>query len=143
MRRLTRNAGESEKSIERYLVRMVASAGGKCLKYYNAMERGYPDRIVLLRSGESVWVEVKSRGKRPTALQELRMKELWDMGQKVAVVSSRGDVDELLGHFADESAGDFADKSAHTGQIWADRLTNSDDSSDSSDSSDNSDRDAI
>ena len=90
MRRLTRNAEESEKSIESYLRREVEAAGGRCLKYYNAMERGYPDRIVMMKGGILVWVEIKSRGRKPTALQEARMTELRDLWQNVAVVSSRG-----------------------------------------------------
>ena len=114
MRRLTRNAEESEKSIESYLRREVEAAGGRCLKYYNAMERGYPDRIVMMKGGILVWVEIKSRGRKPTVLQEARMTELRDLWQNVAVVSSRREVDELLGHFADESAS--------TGHFGADRL---------------------
>ena len=110
MRKLTRNAEESEKSIEGYLRREVEAAGGRCLKYYNAMERGYPDRIVMMKGGILVWVEIKSKGRKPTALQEARMMELRDLWQNVAVVSSRREVDELMarcrvGLFADESAG--------------------------------------
>lgn len=110
MRKLTRNAEESEKSIESYLRREVEAAGGRCLKYYNAMERGYPDRIVMMKGGILVWVEIKSKGRKPTALQEARMMELRDLWQNVAVVSSRMEVDELIarcrvGLFADESAG--------------------------------------
>ena len=110
MRKLTRNAEESEKSIESYLRREVEAAGGRCLKYYNAMERGYPDRIVMMKGGILVWVEIKSKGRKPTVLQEARMMELRDLWQNVAVVSSRREVDELIarcrvGLFADESAG--------------------------------------
>ena len=103
MRKLTRNAEESEKSIESYLRREVEAAGGRCLKYYNAMERGYPDRIVMMKGGILVWVEIKSKGRKPTVLQEARMMELRDLWQNVAVVSSRREVDELIAHFADES----------------------------------------
>lgn len=117
MRRLTRNAEEREKSIESYLRREVEAAGGRCLKYYNAMERGYPDRIVMLKGGILVWVEIKSRGRRPTALQEARMTELRDLWQNVAVVSSRREVDELIarcrvGILAGRSAAPEQDSSA-------------------------------
>ena len=86
----------SEKEIERYLVREVARLGLPCLKYSNPCMAGYPDRIVVLRDGRVVWVELKSRGRKPTKLQRLRMAELTGMGHAVEVIDSKAEIDNLI-----------------------------------------------
>lgn len=95
MERIIRHADLSEKSIERYLSERVKSVGGLCLKYANPGESGYPDRLVVLPRGVIRWVELKSRGKKPTRLQSLRHAELERRGHIVHVVDSRERVDEL------------------------------------------------
>ena len=87
----------SEKSIERYLFDRVRQAGGVCLKYSNPNMDGYPDRVALLPGGVSVWVELKSRGRKPTKLQMLRIESLRLMGHRVYVIDSREGVDLMLG----------------------------------------------
>ena len=42
------------------------------------------------------WVEIKSRGKKPTKLQNLRHNELARLGHTVRVVSSKEEVDGLI-----------------------------------------------
>lgn len=95
-RRLARNAEVSEKAIEKYLVQLVKEAGGLCLKYTNANETGYPDRLLLFSDGKAGWVEVKSAGKKPTALQSARMCRLWGMGFPVWVCDSREKAAEIV-----------------------------------------------
>lgn len=95
-RKLTRNSSESEKEIERYLVRRVRLTGGLCLKYSNAVTTGFPDRLVLYNGLPEIWVEVKSKGKRPTQLQLLRIYRLRYHGREVHVVDSPKQVDELI-----------------------------------------------
>lgn len=87
----------SEKMIEAYLVKRVKELGGVCLKYSNPGMVGYPDRVVLLPHGVSVWVELKSRGRKPSKTQTLRMEQLRALGCNVTVVDSREGVDNLLG----------------------------------------------
>lgn len=96
--RLARNSETSEKAIERYLVRRTGELGFLCLKYTNPNATGYPDRIVLFPGRQVMWVEVKSKGKRPTAIQMERMKELAKKGHSVWVVDSREEVDRFLWH---------------------------------------------
>ena len=70
--------------------------GGRCLKYSNSGETGYPDRLVLLPPGKVIWVELKSRGKKPTRQQLIRHDELRQLGFDVRVIDSREGVDGLL-----------------------------------------------
>lgn len=93
---IVRHADVSEKAIESYLVRKVKDLGGVCLKYSNPGVVGYPDRVVLLPGGFTVWVELKSKGKQPEKIQQLRIDQLRAMGHNVAVVDSKDQVDTLL-----------------------------------------------
>ncbi len=92
---LTHHAQESEKAIERRLANKVRALGGLCLKFASASATGYPDRLVCLPGGKAVWVELKSKGKRPTRFQELRHQELREKGFEVYVADSAAAVDAL------------------------------------------------
>lgn len=98
MRDLTKNSAESEKAIEIYLVNRVKSLGGLCLKYTNPNASGYPDRLIIVKGLPDIWVELKSRGKQPSALQSRRIFELRDRGRMVYVCDSREKVDEIIGY---------------------------------------------
>lgn len=93
---IVRHAHVSEKATEAYLVRRVKDLGGVCLKYSNPGVVGYPDRVVLLPAGVTIWVEVKSNGKKPNKVQQLRHDQLRAMGHTVAVVESKAEVDLVL-----------------------------------------------
>lgn len=86
----------SEKAIEKYLVEKVKAGNGVCLKYSNPNMDGYPDRIVMLPGGWTAWVELKSKGKKPTCLQSLRHRVLRGVGQRVYVADSREIVDGII-----------------------------------------------
>lgn len=90
------HADESEKAIEAYLVKRCKEKGYKCLKYSSPSEVGYPDRLVLLPEGKVVWVELKSKGKKPRPIQTKRAEELWSMGHQVYCCDSRSSVDDLF-----------------------------------------------
>lgn len=93
---VARHGEVSEKVIERYLCRRVKELGGLCLKYSNPGESGYPDRVVVMPGGEVAWVELKSRGKHPTAIQRARIDELRWQGHRAWVIDSKDMVDEFL-----------------------------------------------
>lgn len=95
-RQYSRNREESEKSIEAYLRERVKGLGGLCLKYENASQTGYPDRVILIRDLQDIWVELKSRGENPTKLQALRISRLRALGRNVYIAASREDVDRLI-----------------------------------------------
>lgn len=86
----------SEKVIERYLVEQARRAGMLCLKYANPAMAGYPDRLLVLPSGRTAWVELKSRGRKPSKLQLLRHGELAGLGHMVSVIDNKADVDNLI-----------------------------------------------
>ena len=86
-----------EAAVEQYLRRRVEAKGGRCVKFDPGNYRGWPDRIVLLPHGITVWVETK----RPTSgrvapAQRLVHEELRRLGQRVEIVWSKDDVDGLL-----------------------------------------------
>lgn len=90
-------AKESEKDTERYLVKVIRERGGMCLKYASGITTGFPDRIcVIPPRGRVFWVELKSEGKRPRALQDLQMERLRKLGSSVYVCDTRAAVDEVL-----------------------------------------------
>ena len=96
---IARHAEVSEKAIERYLADRVKALGGVCLKYSNPGMTGYPDRLCVMPEGKTIWVELKSRGRKPEALQEVRFRQLASLGHPVYVCDSRKKVDEVLRNY--------------------------------------------
>lgn len=95
-RRLSCNAEESEKALESYLCRLVREAGGLALKYASGTATGFPDRLLLFPRGRVIWVEVKSKGCSPTALQSHRMAQLRELGLVVRLCDSRAKAEEIV-----------------------------------------------
>ena len=93
---LTRHADVSEKAIERYLVERCREHGLPCLKYSNPNCVGYPDRLIVLPDGMVLWVELKSKGRKPSKIQLARMDELTDLGHSAVVIDNKAAVDDLL-----------------------------------------------
>lgn len=93
---IVKHAEVSEKMIERYLCDSVKKLGGICLKYTNPGMVGFPDRIVMLPGGWTVWVELKSKDGRLNEVQKIRIRQLRGMGHTVNVCRSKEDVDEVL-----------------------------------------------
>ena len=93
---LTDHAEVSEKSIEKYLIEQAEANGLLCLKYSNPNMVGYPDRLLVLPGGSVVWVELKSKGRKPTKIQQIRIAELIGMGHLVKVIDNKADIDELI-----------------------------------------------
>lgn len=79
---------DSEKYLERELTKSVRAVGGMCIKIHNPYHRGLPDRLVILPDGGTCWVELKSKGKKPTKLQEVAHAELRKRQQIVFVIDS-------------------------------------------------------
>ena len=98
---------ESEKTLEARLVREIEARGGMALKYTSQFHRGIPDRICLLPGGLSIFVELKSTGKKPTKLQQHAMEQLDRMGHPNVVVDSTKKLEEVL-KILDEGIAKFA-----------------------------------
>lgn len=85
----------SEKYLERKLVKAVEQIGGMCIKIHNPYYRGLPDRLVVMPDGGIVWVELKTLGKKPTKLQELAHAELRKREQAVYIIDSEAKLNEF------------------------------------------------
>ena len=100
---------ESEKTLEARLVREIEARGGMALKYTSQFHRGIPDRICLLPGGLSVFVELKSTGKKPTKLQQHALERLDQMGHPNCGIDCTEDLEKLL-QILDEGLAKFAKK---------------------------------
>ena len=92
----------SEKYIEEYLRKSVRRIKGLCIKMSPAGLIGIPDRLVLV-NGKAVFVELKSKGKKPSRIQQYTHQKLKDAGFSVTVIDSVEGVDELIKGLADGS----------------------------------------
>ena len=86
----------SEKYLERQLCAEVKKLGGIAYKFVSPQHRGVPDRMCILPTGIIVFVELKTKGKKPTKLQEICMKELRGLKQKCIVVDSYDSLQEAI-----------------------------------------------
>ena len=85
-----------ESLIEQHLVKEVNRREGLCLKFNSQSMTGIPDRIILMKNGTVAFVEVKQKGKKPRPLQELRMKQLRQLGFKVYTLDEKEKIGEIL-----------------------------------------------
>lgn len=86
----------SEKEIENYLVRKIKNKKGIAYKFTSPGNSGVPDRLCLLPNGKIFFVELKSPGKKPRALQVNQIRKIANLGQRVYVVDSKEMVDGVL-----------------------------------------------
>ena len=87
-----------ETRIEQQLCHAVHEQGGIAIKLASPSYAGLPDRMVLLPGGHIGFVEVKAPGKKPRALQVMRLEYLSRLGFRVFVL----DDPEKLGGMIDE-----------------------------------------
>lgn len=86
--RARENCHSSEKVLEAKLRKEVEARGGKALKLLSQLHRGLPDRLILLPGGWTIFVEIKTTGKKPTELQRHCHGQLRQMDFPVFVVDS-------------------------------------------------------
>lgn len=87
---------ESEKVLERKLVKWVKDAGGKCIKLSSQFNTGLPDRMILLPNARIFFCELKSTGKQPTPAQKIVHKELQFLGFSLYVADNSENLSEML-----------------------------------------------
>ena len=63
---------------------------------------GAPDRILIMPEGRIVFVEVKTKGGKLSAIQKVVHATLRDHGCEVRVVWTKEEVDNLLGDLSSE-----------------------------------------
>lgn len=97
------NKNVREANLEKRLVREVESRGGICWKFVSPGMNGVPDRIILVPSGRTYFVEMKAPGKKMRPLQRKRATELQDVGFQVYCLDSNQGIHDFIQEvFGDE-----------------------------------------
>ena len=87
---------ESEKVLEAELRERCKALGWMCIKLTSQYQRGLPDRLILMPGGRVCFAEIKTTGKKPTALQKLTHERLRALGYRVEVVDTTESLDNLI-----------------------------------------------
>ena len=85
-----------EKRLENKLVKAVKERGGLALKLISPGFDGLPDRLVLIDVGKIAFVEVKAPGKKPRKLQEVRIRQLRELGFLVYVLDDERKIGGII-----------------------------------------------
>ena len=85
---------ESEKQVEKYLVRRCKEEGLYTVKV-PATSTGFPDRLVI-GQGVTLYIEIKGEGGRVSVAQKLWLARLREKGHTAMVVWTKEDVDTAL-----------------------------------------------
>lgn len=80
-----------ESTVERVLIDEVRKLGGWAVKLAPTVA-GLPDRMVLLPDGRVLFVELKTRGGRVSAIQRVIHRRLSELGHPVTVLWSTDEV---------------------------------------------------
>lgn len=86
----------SEKLLERKLREGVKIRGGKAYKFVSPGNRGVPDRIIQTKDGRTLYVEIKTTGKKLTPLQEANKADMASRNIAVHVIDSEEDLIEIF-----------------------------------------------
>lgn len=95
-------AKESEKLIERYVVKAVKELGGLAIKGNTVNSKGYPDRVIHLPGGIVAFLELKSEGKKPTKIQQYWLDLLSDLGFKAGYADTKDKAAKFIKELCDE-----------------------------------------
>lgn len=87
-----------EKKLERRLRRKVEQMGGRAIKLQSDSFHGLPDRLILMPNASASFVELKSKGIKPTPRQLYVHKQIRRLGFHVAVIDSGELLNEFLEH---------------------------------------------
>lgn len=85
-----------EKELEKHLAKEVERVGGWSIKLLPFLVGGLPDRLCLFQGGKLAFVEVKTKGEKPTRLQTLIHRRLAKLDFIVWVVDSEEDINRLI-----------------------------------------------
>ena len=86
----------SEKILEAELRERCKALGWMCIKLTSQYQRGLPDRLILMPGGRVCFAEIKTTGKKPTALQRLTHERFRALGYRVEVVDTTESLDNLI-----------------------------------------------
>lgn len=86
----------SEKVLEAELRDRCKALGWMCIKLTSQYQRGLPDRLILMPGSRVCFAEIKTTGKKPTALQKVTHERLRALGYRVEVVDTTESLDNLI-----------------------------------------------
>lgn len=86
----------SEKALEAELRERCKALGWMCIKLTSQYQRGLPDRLILMPGSRVCFAEIKTTGKKPTALQRVTHERLRALGYRVEVVDTTESLDNLI-----------------------------------------------
>lgn len=88
---------DSEKYLEKELNSLVQNIlGGWSLKFAATYVTGLPDRICLIPGGDIFFVELKTKGKKPSKIQLWVHNKLRELGFRVWVIDSHQKLLEVI-----------------------------------------------
>lgn len=79
-----------EREIEKILVSEVRKLGGRAYKWVSPGNDGVPDRIVIFPDRQPIFVELKAKNGKLSALQRMQIERLRRLGQYATVVQGIG-----------------------------------------------------
>lgn len=85
-----------EKDIEMILRNEIRNLGGRAYKWASPGNDGVPDRIVVLPGVPPIFVELKNERGKLSALQEVQIKRLRELGQDVRVLRGLKETTDFL-----------------------------------------------
>ncbi len=85
-----------ERTVEQHLVNGLKKIGIPCIKFIPDLRRGMPDRIIMLPDSRVIWCETKTQGGEVEPIQKARHRELRKAGQRVEIVWSTAEADNLI-----------------------------------------------
>lgn len=85
-----------ERDIEQYLKRQVEKIGGLAYKFSSPGNRAVPDRVCLFKGGETIFIECKAPGKKPTPLQRQVIRKIRLLDHDVIVIDSKEMVNKFI-----------------------------------------------
>ena len=92
---------ERERDIEKWLRQKIEQMGGIALKFTSPGNDGVPDRIAILPGGQVWFIELKTTGEKPRAIQKWQMQQLRKLGCNVALITgldeARAWIREVIG----------------------------------------------
>lgn len=87
---------DSEKLVERTLVKLVKANGGMCIKLLCDQLSGLPDRMCLFPGHKIIFVELKTTGKKPRRIQVFMHNKLRALGFRVEVIDTVEGVNDFI-----------------------------------------------
>lgn len=85
-----------EREIEQRLVKKAKEMGGYAFKFTSPGTNGVPDRLILLPGTRIAFAELKAPGQKLRPLQQVRKRQIEQLGFKVYFIDSMNQIGGIL-----------------------------------------------